>query len=157
MSKQVVNGSFSLEIPDAFQPMSREELRMFYREEDMNQWGVWDREHHVLITVLWKQYPLLLSWLADLKAMAKRNQQLVSRGYEGHDYCLSEYLSIQAGKVQTEGYRFTFRQGEISQAAETFLFKTGKLVYSISCIGREENREADQVLFHKVLDSLRIL
>ena len=99
MSKQTINNVISLEIPDSFQLMSSEELRdMSKNGGDPYRWGVRDRENHVLITVMWKQYSAILAWLADLKAIAKKNEQMTRKAYGKHEYRLLGFDSLKAGE-----------------------------------------------------------
>lgn len=151
-----INDAFTMAVPEGFQRMSPEELKKLYRGENPDQWGIWDKDRHVMITVLWKHYPALLSALADLKAVARRNQQLTEKGYAGHGYRPEGFFSMKTGDVQLEGYHFSYRVGSISQCAETVLMKHRRTIYSITCAGREENADADSSTFRKALESLRI-
>ncbi len=158
MSRQNVNNTFSLQIPETFEPMSAEDLRQLSAGGgDPYQWGVRDREHHVMIVALWKQYPALLAWMSDVKAIAKKNEQLTRRVYEGHDYRLLGFKALQAGDRNAEGYCFSYRAEGVSQVVNSFLVKEGKTVYSFLCTGREENTAADQAMFSEMLKSLQRL
>lgn len=55
------------------------------------------------------------------------------------------------------GYSFTYRIQDISQRVDTLLFKAGRRIYSINCIGRNENREQDHELFEEILKTVSIL
>ena len=157
VSTQTVNGTFTLQVPDTFEPVSPEELRQMSGGGDPFGWGMRDRERHVMILALWKQYPALLARLADLKAMAKKNQQLTARMYAGHGYRFLETLSGQAGNEKAEGYRYMYSAGDISQVGTCFLIKAGKTVYSIICAGREENKDRDLAMIRDVLKSFQYL
>ena len=159
MGKQIINETFSLRIPDTFQPMSGEELAQMNRSGsdqtgDPYQWGARDRENHLIITVLWKKYPAFLTLLADLKSIARKNQQMAGKIYEGHNYRFLGYVSVNAGEAKAEGYRFTYTVEGISQTMEIYLIKDGRTVYNITCGGREENKAADQETFREILSSL---
>ena len=118
------------------------------------QWGVRDREKHQLIVALWKQYPALLSLLADLKSVAKKNAQLTEKAYEGRNYRFLGFFSMQAGETKAEGYRFSYSEEGVSQTVDTFLIKDGKTIYAFLCGGREENMDADHDQFCRILESL---
>ena len=158
MSRQIMNDTFSLQIPEHFEPMSAEELRQLSRAGgDPYQWGVRDRENHVMLVALWKQYPALLAWASNLKAIVKKNEQLTGGIYKGHDYRLLEFSSLQAGDETAEGYSFSYSVEGITQVANNYLIKDGKTVYSFLCVGREENRTADQATFREIMGSLQYL
>ena len=155
MGRQIIHDTFSLEIPENFESMSEADLRELSRKGgDPYRWGVRDRENHRMIVVLWKQYPALLSWLADLKSIAKKNEQLTGKAYAGSDYRLLEFISMQAGEEKAEGYRFSYTVEGISQVISCLLIKDGKTVYAFVCGGREENAAGDRELFRRILETL---
>ena len=157
MEKEIINNAFSMTVPEGFLRMSAGELAQLFRDNNPNRWGVWDHERHAVVTVQWQQYSSLLLHLADLKSIAKRNEQLIRKGYEGHSYRLAGFLSARAENAVLEGYRFFFRVEGAAQVTETWLLKQGKTVYSISCTGREENESADAELFAGIISGLRVL
>jgi len=158
MNQQKINDTFTLQIPDSLAPMSSRELEELSRNGgDPCRWGAWDRENHVMMTALWKDYPALLARLADLKAIAKRNEQLTRKAYEKHDYRLLGFDTLQAGETKAMGYRYTYRAGDIRQAVTCWLIKDGRTVYALMCNGREENSAADQAMFRGAMEGLRRL
>lgn len=154
MTEERINQSLSIGIPDGFRVMDRTELRQVFTADDPNRWGAWNREAHVMVTVLWKRYPLLLTMLTDLKAVRVRNEQLTAKGYAGHDYQRGEFFSLDVGGQPAEGYAFSYSVGDISQSAETVLIKRGKIIYSITCAGRTEQKAADHALFAEILGTI---
>ena len=157
MKREIIHEALALDIPDEFQRMTAEETLAIYRDENPNRWGTWNRRDHVMLIAAWSEYSALTVWLSDLRTMAKRNQSLVRKGYEGHDYQLLEYFSARAGKVPMEGYRFTYSVQSVRQYVSTVLLKKGRTVYSLSCIGWDENRQENKALFRDILDSLQLL
>lgn len=157
MGQALVHEELSLSWPDGFQVMTANELKQLYLSNNPKRWGIWDKERHVMITVLWQEYHPLLNFLADPKAMAKRNEQLTRRGYKKHDYRLESFLSMQFCGRNLEGYCFSYRLGDTAQRVETLLLKQKKCVYNFSCIGRKENEEKDRALFREVMNTLNIL
>ena len=108
-----------------------------------------------MILALWKQYPSLLAWMSDPKAIAKKNEKLMQKVYGGYDYRLLGFTSLQAVNEKAEGYSFSYSVEGIAQVVQNFLIKDGKTVYAITCAGREENLAEDQKMFRKVMESLR--
>ena len=156
MSKQTINNTFSLTVPDSFEPVSGKELQeLSSHGGDPYRWGVRDREKHVLLIAMWKQYFPLLAWLADLKAMAKKNEQMTRKVYEKHNYKLLGFESMRIGDIKAEGYRFSYSVENIRQTVTNYLVKDGKTVYALMCFGREENLAADQAEFRGIMESLR--
>jgi len=155
MSRQVINDTYSLEIPDSFVLIPEEDLvKLSQGRGDPFNWGARDPESHAMILVIWKRYPGILSLLANPKDMVRRNEQMTQKMYEGHDYHLLEFFSIQAGDEQAEGYRFSYTAEGVSHVRNNFLVKDGKTVYAFICAGRAENAEADRATFLAVMESL---
>ncbi len=155
MSTVLINQSVCIEMPDGFRTMSPEEIKQAYSGEDAKRWGAWDKEKHVMITVMWKDTSFLMAKLADLKAVCRRNEQLNGRACAGHDYQSEGFFSLMAGNRPAEGYRFSCRIGDAAQSAETVLIKHNKTIYSVTCTGRTENRNADREMFAAVLARIR--
>ena len=155
MSKQTINDTFTLEIPDRFEVLSEEDLRGMYRNAgDPFQWGVRDTENHVIIVALWKKYPALLSWTLDLKAIVKKNEQLTGQAHAEHGYRFLEFFSMQAGDEKAEGYRFTYEKEGATQACSNFLIRDGRTIYAFICVGREENMDADRETITRIMATL---
>lgn len=155
MGRQNFNETFSLEIPDTFEPLGEEDFRRLAANGGgPYQWGARDPENHRLIIAMWKQYPALLSMLADMKSMAKKNAQMTAKAYEGHGYRFLGFFTPGAGEAKAEGYRYAYGPDGAVQVVDTFLVRSGKIIYAFLCSGREANAEADHALFCRVLESL---
>ena len=155
MSRQTVNGTFTLQVPDRFEVLTEEDLRGMSRNAgDPFRWGVRDPENHTVILALWKQYPALLSWALDLKAIVKKNEQLTGRAHAEHGYRLLEFFSMQAGEEKAEGYRFAYDREGITQVSSNLLVRDGRTVYAFICVGREENMDADRDTFRGIMETL---
>ena len=155
MSRQTINDTFTLQIPDRLEILSEADLRGMSRNGgDPFRWGVRDPENHVVLVALWKQYPLLLSWALDLKSIVKKNEQLTARAHAPYNYRFLEFFSMQAGDENAEGYRFSYDRDGITQACNSFLIKDGRTIYAFLCVGREENRDADRETITRIMSTL---
>ena len=156
MRNEVIHQKYSLQVPDQYETLSEADLRQMYRSGDPFRWGVRDRENHVIIIAMWKQYPALLSWALDLKAIAKKNEQLTRNLHGDRGYRLLEFFSMQAGGEPVEGYRFCARnESDVSQVSSCFLLKDGKTVYSFICTCREEQMDEALPVINQMMASLR--
>ena len=156
MSRQTINQTFTLQIPDQFEVLTEEGLRGMYRNiGDPFMWGVRDKESHKIIVAIWKKYPMLLSWMLDLKSIVKRNEQITGKAHAGHGYRLLEFFSMQAGEEKAEGYRFSYDKDEITNVSNNFLIKDGRTIYAFMCVGREENMDADRDSFRQIMETLQ--
>ena len=58
MKKQIINETFSLQIPDSFEILSETTLLEMYRKSpNPFLWGARNRENHVVLLALWKKSP----------------------------------------------------------------------------------------------------
>ena len=155
MNRQIINETYALKIPDHFEILSGKDLDgMRQGTGDPFRWGVRDRENHMIIIALWKQYPALLSCMLDLKAVVKKNEQLTRKAHEAHGYRFLEFFSMQAGEEKAEGYRFIYEKEGVAQVCSNFLIKDGRTIYAFICIGREEHAEADKAVFSQIMEML---
>ena len=155
MKQQTINETFTLQIPDCFEILTEDDLGKMHRDAgDPFGWGVRDTENHVIITALWKQYPALLSWTLDLKAIVKKNEQLTGKAHAAHGYRFLEFFSMQAGDEKAEGYRFSYDKEGITQACSSCLIKEGRTIYAFICVGREENMDTDRETFRRIMETL---
>lgn len=156
MTKEVINEKIALEIPEGFQVMSADDLYKLYQENNFDRWGIWNRDRHIVITVSWQRVPALLSVLADVKSIAKRNQQLAAKGYAGHNYREEGLFSAEAENVHLEGYRFSYDLQNFRQKAETLLMKYEKMIYNFTCVSREESAAEGSELFRNLIAGMKL-
>ena len=155
MRRENINEAFTLQVPDGFEVLTENDLSKMYRNVgDPFRWGVRDAKNHVIITALWKQYPALLSWTLDLKAIVKKNEQLTGKAHAAHGYRFLEFFSMQAGDEKAEGYRFIYDREGITQACSNCLIREGRTIYSFLCVGREENMDRDRETFRRIMETL---
>ena len=155
MNRQTINDTYTLQIPDHFKVLTEEDLRGMYKNVgDPFMWGVRDEETHQIIVALWKQYPLLLTWALDLKSIVRKNEQMTGKAHAEHGYRLLEFFSLKAGEEKAEGYRFAYDKEGITQVANVFLLKDGRMIYAFMCVGREENMEPDREEFRRIMETL---
>ena len=155
MSRQIINETYAHQIPNKFEILSEKDLDgMRQGTNDPFRWGVRDRENHMIIIALWKQYPALLSCMLDLKAVVKKNERLTRKAHEAHGYRFLEFFSMQAGEEKAEGYRFIYEKEGVAQVCSNFLIKDGRTIYAFICIGREEHAEADKAVFSQIMETL---
>lgn len=155
MSRQTINGTFTLEIPEHFEILTADKLREMYRNVgDPFGWGARDAENHTVMLAMWKKYPAILSWALDLKVVVKKNEQLTRSAHAGSGYRLLEFFSMRCGTEEAEGYRFCYEKDGNVQVSSNYLIRDGKTIYAFMCVGREANLEADRKMFDQVMGTL---
>ena len=145
-----------LDMPEGFHYLDARPSRALPDEGREGGWGMQSEDLGITITVLWQQRNPLLVWLADMKAMARRNEMDARRSYRDHGYQRKGFFSMRLDGKQAEGYSFTFSLKDVNRYAETVLVKHRENIYNITCFGNEQHREADRALFQNVLSSVCI-
>jgi len=155
MSTYTINGEIRLEAPEGFKLMTAEEMAKISNGDASGRFGLWDKEHHVMLLADWKRYNALWLKLTDIRKIAKRNEELNRKPYANFSYKGQRTLSRTIGGLEAEGYRFSFRVEDVSQSAACMLVLHGNNVYRFTMNGRTENLEENEDLFAAVLDSVK--
>lgn len=154
MSQTVINGSLTVELPANFRVMDAEELENLFRNTESNRWCATNEDKTILLTVVWQQMNRVVLMMADMKAMAVRNEMKTREAYRDHGYEREEMLSVASGKGKLEGYRYAFDSKKGRMKVETMLLKQKSFVYSLSIATSKDNTEAGRELFHSILEEL---
>ena len=93
--------------------------------------------------------------LADMKPMARRNEQLTAKAYANSGYKRGDFLSLPSGLGQLEGFTYFFRGKDGPRSCMTVLLKKKPVVYSLSCICREEKAQEGFKIFREALRTLK--
>ena len=126
MRSEVVNGEVTVRFPDSYELMSSEELQKAYGSVTGDLWGIWDKEAHVIVTLLWQKYNGLLLAMADMKAMARKNESIAADLYRNNNYVNKGFFSEDVDGRKGEGYWFEYDVAGIRQQGASVLFKNGK-------------------------------
>ncbi|MCR5230900.1 MAG: hypothetical protein K6D03_12320 [Solobacterium sp.] len=154
MEKAAVNQEIMFPVPKGFHVMDEEELHQAFPGSEGSCWGIWDKEQHIILRVLWQNLNGLTAWLADMEKVAVNNEKLTAKVHEGFDYQPEGFFKTSVSSYEAHGYSFSYRRFDVTQHVETALFKKGKVIYSISCIGRSENNDRNHDLFSWILENI---
>ena len=146
MRSEVVNNEVTVRFPDSYEIMSSEELQKAYGSVTGDLWGIWDKEAHVIVTLLWQKYNGLLLAMADMKAMARKNESMAADLYRNNNYVNKGFFSEDVDGKSGEGYWFEYDVAGIRQQGASVLFKNRNTVYSLSVFARAENQEFEEIL-----------
>ena len=154
MKEAIINNEIRLYYPENYVILNEEELRELYKNDDPNRWVVRNKDEHIAIAVLWQGYNRALTALADLKATAKRNEQLMKNGLHGYSYKSNGFISQEVCNQTAQGYCYEYEVEGISQHARTLLFKVGRNIYGITCYTCGPMSEYAADLFNQILASV---
>ena len=141
MNSVAVNNEITVSYPDGFEIMSSEELDKAYAGVNDDKWGIWDKDSHVIITILWQKVNPVMLALADVKAIAMKNESMAAGMYKNSGYDGKGFFSETINGRKAEGYWFEYDVASIRQQAASVLFKTRNNVYSLSVFARADDPE----------------
>ena len=154
MINTIINKELNICYPEDFNVLNEEELMEVYMNKDTNRWAARNTDRHVMIAVLWESSGLLQKAFADLKAVARKNEQLMSKGLRAYEYKCNGFISEEVCGQTAHGYCYEYVNKGISQHARTLLFRTRANIYGITCYTRGPMNEETAALFSEVLASI---
>lgn len=152
----MINQELSLSYPEGFHVMDAEELRKVYLDDNPDRWGIWDLERHIILAVYWHRSNALLSALAGAKDVARSTEKRLRKGLRANGYRFGGFFLEDLMGLEVPGFRYSYRVGDVAQAAETLVLKRKEICYTIYCYAREALAEASRPVFAEVLRSMRL-
>lgn len=133
MKTDIINGSLSISYPDSFYPANPDELKASFASQDY--WSVWDRENHVIITVLYNRSNGLASFVADTNSI----RDGLERRYRktARDYQTVEKFAVSVNGTKGSGLKYSYTAENQKQFCNVLCFKVDKYVYSVSFFYRD--------------------
>ena len=155
MNRAVIHNELNMFFPDGFHEMDREELKKLYLDDNPHRWGIRDQERHIVIAVFWHETNALLSALAGAKDVAKSTEKKLRKGMERYGYRCDGFFSETLCGEEAPGFRYTYRLGDVTQAAEILILKRKTVCYTIYYYAREELASVSRPVFEEILRSMR--
>ena len=155
MNSTIVNNEITVSYSDGFEIMSSEELDNAYVGVTDDKWGIWDKDNHVIITLLWQKANPMLVALADVKAIAMKNESMAAKMYKNNHYDGKGFFSETIDGKKAEGYWFEYDVASVRQQAASVLFKNRNNIYSLSVFARADDPDFEDIL-HQAVRSVRI-
>ena len=154
MKSVSVNSEVTISYPDSFGLMDSEEMKKIFLEDAKDRWAVWDREKHAVLCVNWQHYGALKILLADIKAVALRNQMIAAEKYKERDYNykFDRYLERKIAGKKSRGYCFEYDQNGEHRYGRIYLFKHGTAIYAVACFSKEPYEKE----FEEILDGIKL-
>ena len=155
MPTETINNELTIVVPDGFEIMSQEDLKVAYGDvkDKSEKWGMRDRDRHIMITVRWDHHSSMRMKMINVKATATAQQKTTARLYAKSDYRLVDTFSRTVAATEAAGYSLTYTVEGITQAATLMWLKGRNDVYGISAFSRPEHDQSPAVI-DKILDSI---
>ena len=154
MAKTLLNDKLSASYPKGFRVMDEDERQKVFPAANANLWAIWDKRHHVIISVQWHEANALLSKLVDTKSLTKRVQVQARKAYKDMGYEDSELYRTTVCGETAWGVDFAYQMQGVDQVAKALVFKHDACTYTLYCYGRKSNAATATRLFDDFLASL---
>ena len=154
MAKALLNDKLSASYPKGFRVMDEDERQKVFPAANANLWAIWDKRHHVIISVQWHEANALLSKLVDTKSLTKRVQVQARKAYKDMGYEDSELYRTTVCGETAWGVDFAYQMQGVDQVAKALVFKHDACTYTLYCYGRKSNAATATRLFDDFLASL---
>jgi hypothetical protein len=157
MAKALLNDRLSVSYPKGFRVMDEAERQKVFPAGNENLWAIWDKRHHVIISVQWHQANALLSKLVDAKSLTKRVQAQARKAYKDMGYEDGELYQTTVCGETAWGIDFAYQMQGVDQVAKALVFKHEACTYTLYCYGRKSNAATAARLFDDFLASLGLV
>lgn len=157
MDTAVVNGEISIDIPEGFRILDREELNVLYADGNPNRWGMTDDERHMVVSVFWHKNNPILTFLAGAKDACKATERKLSKALRDYGYFFEGfYRRVLCGK-QAYGFRHRYTLKGEEYVSYVTLFMKGRVCYTVYCYVRTTEMEDRIPVLLDIIQSMRSL
>ena len=149
-----INEEMDIMCPDGFHVMDDQELYDAYDRETPGVWGIWDKEAHVMITVVYNKANAFVGTIASARDTAKSLEKGMKKAMKAYDYERKEFFTREVAGLTAQCFRYGYTRNDIRYEGDTTVIKHRHTFYMIYFYQRVENPDAHDVL-NQVLDSVR--
>ncbi|MBQ6333536.1 MAG: hypothetical protein IJI46_00475 [Erysipelotrichaceae bacterium] len=152
--KVLINDSVSVEFPDEYAILSKEELKRLYLDDNPDRWAIRNEDDHVTIAIFYHRFNALLGAFAGNKEICQANEKKLAKGLKDHDYVFKGFFEKMICEHQAYGFDYEYQVNSISQIAKTIVMKHGNICYTLYYYVRPGYEEKGQKVFEDFLNSV---
>lgn len=153
MKQATFNDLISLEYPDSFKELSKEENEKYFTG-DLYRISFHSEEKHIILS-LSKSKDSFFNRLISIVTVASSSLSNLQRNLKDYQF-IEEYQSTIFGvDAITECFTYTANDKDLKQYGELSIFKYKKAFYVIYSIGWLENKEENKELFKEFKNSFK--
>ncbi len=155
MSEIKINEELSLILPDRFQEMSPEEIKMSGGSGDESTRGFRNLEQHMILTAGWKKINGFSAMMLNAKDLAKGSEKAVSELMRTFQYQRSGFEPASVGGVDAYAYSYSYQAENVGMSGKTIVLKKNKTVYYFYFYFRtgSDSKMIDQIMDSAVWDA----
>ena len=139
MNEAIINEEIRLEYRDGFDLMSNEELKKHFGVSG-NNWGIYDRDQHTIISFAWNKVGGFMAWVADPKSVANGIDKKMRDNLRAYERTSGFTMNICGKKAEGFTFEYTANDSDIRQVGKILSFKEDKCFYVIHFVTREEQK-----------------
>ena len=124
MNEAIINEEIRLEYRDGFDLMSNEELKKHFGVSG-NNWGIYDRDQHTIISFAWNKVGGFMAWLVDSKSVVNGVEKRMRANLGGFERTSDIYVNICAQKAEGFTFEYITNDADIKQVGKILSFKAG--------------------------------
>ena len=150
-----LNNKLTVEYPDSFHVMTKEEWSRLSLLQDGEGVGLSDPDRHILITCGWKQLNLVTSMLLSAKDVAKNMEKQIMQAIKPFGCHAAEHKELPAAGTTACGFSYEYQALEIDMYAESYAMKIDKCIYYLHFYARAAMKNESIAVWKQILGSLR--
>lgn len=156
MSRAVVNGEVSLEVPEGFRIIGKDELDRLYADSNPDRWGMAYDGKGMILSVFWHRSGALVSSIASAKDACKSTERKLAKGLGAYDYSLEGFYSREVCGLEAHGFRHRYSVDGEERICEVTLFKSGRVCYTIYCYSPARMERENRPVLTGIVDSMSL-
>jgi len=154
MDNATINDQIVIDVPDGFHVMGKAELKEVYNDENVDRWGMVNKDDHMVVTVYWHKSSRLLSAIVNEAEVCKSTEKRLHKLLKNYDYELLGFFQRKVCGENASGFRHRYLLQGIPCISEVFVFKHGATCYTIYSYTREECEETNRPVLNEVIESI---
>ena len=156
MGRAAVNGEVSVEVPEGFRILGKDELDTLYADSNPNRWGMADVGRGMIICVFWHRNGALASSIASVEDACRSTERRLAKDLGAYSYSLEGFYGREVCGLDARGFRHSYSANGVDRICEVTLFKSGRVFYTAYCYSTAEGEQANRPVMSGILDSMSI-
>lgn len=156
MNRAVVNGEVSVEVPEGFRILGKDELDTLYADSNPNRWGMADVGRGMIICVFWHRSGALVASLASANDACRSTERRLAKSLGAYGYSLEGFYGREVCGLDAHGFRHSYSANGVDRICEVTLFKSGRVFYTAYCYSTAEGEQANRPVLSGILDSMSL-
>ncbi len=156
MGRAAVNGEVSVEVPEGFRILGKDELDTLYADSNPNRWGMADVGRGMIICVFWHRSGALVSSIASVEDACRSTERRLAKDLGAYSYSLEGFYGREVCGLDSRGFRHSYSANGADRICEVTLFKSGRVFYTVYCYSAAGRELENRPVLSAIVDSMSI-